>query len=501
MRKKSRLALGVFTLTTALALSACSAQPAVKDEETSLTVAQVAAVETMDPAMHRARITQTVVRNVFEALVNQDNELAPVPELATEWEQVDDLTWRFTLREGVTFHNGEEFTADAVKYSIDRVLDPEQASPRASMLSMIVSVEVEDEFTVVITTAAPAPTLLASLAVNEIVPPAYVEEVGDAEFAARPVGTGPFTFVSSSDSGSRVILEANEDYWGGAPTVDRLVFEAIPEVSSRVAALQSGAVDIAASIPADLAATLSGRTTSASVTGTRISFLAMNTLGGPFADPAVRQAMNKAIDKDAIIEGLYLGFAISLNQPAFPQMVGYNTSYKGYKYDQDAAAKVLTGVSESITIDAEEEDRLLAEAIAGQLQEAGLTASVRVLESLAFDESVAAGASQAYISSWGVAEGDADVILARHFWTQTRPGNVFTGYSNLAVDELIVAGRSTLDEKERTAIYADAIELIMEDAPWVPLLTAEEIYGVSTGVEGWEPSPIGRINAKTVTVK
>lgn len=505
MRKKSKLSLSIILgVTSALALSACgSADPPTpnENESSTLTVAQVAAVETLDPAMHRARITQTVVRNVFDALVNQDNNLKPVPELASDWEQVDNLTWRFNIREGVTFHNGEPLNADAVKFSIDRVLDPEQSSPRASMLSMISSVEVEDEFTVVITTSAPAPTLLASLAVNEIVPPQYVEEVGDAEFAANPVGTGPFTFVSSADSGSRVILQANENYWAGAPSVNRLVFETIPEVSSRVAALQSGAVDIATSIPSDLAATLSGNTVAASVPGTRISYLAMNVTEGPFADVEVRQAMNQAIDKDAIIDGIYLGYATSLNQPAFPQMIGYHESFEGYQFDFDKAASVLSDVGEAITIDAEEEDRLLAEAVAGQLNAAGLATSVRILEALAFDEAVAGGSSQAYISTWGVAEGDADVIFARHFWTENRPGNVLTGYSNPAVDELIVAGRSTLDEAERTDIYTKAIEIVMEDAPWVPLLNAEEIYGVSTSVIGWEPSPIGRINAQTVTVK
>lgn len=459
----------------------------------TLAVAQSADIETMDPAMHRSRINQTVVRNVFEALVNQNESLEPVPELATEWEQVDPTTWRFTLREGVTFHNGEDFNADAVKYSIERVLDPEQASPRADMLSMIDKVEVEDDYTVVITTAQPAPTLLASLSVNEIVPPQYVEEVGDEEFAKKPVGTGPFTFEEWVPN-ERVVLKANDDYWGGRPEVDTLVFRPVPEVSARIAALQSGDVQIAAEIPADLAGSLSGDVKSASVDGTRIFFLAMNVTKPPFDDREVRVAVDQAIDKQTIADSIYQGFARPLNQPAFPEMVGHHEDFEGEPFDKGAASQVFGSVSEPVQIDVEEADRTLAQAVAGQLEAAGLKVKVNVLETQAFDDSITSGSSAAYVDSWGVAEGDADVIFARHFWSPARKDAFYTGYENSKLDVLIEKGRSTSDETEREEIYAQAVEMVMADAPWAPIVNPEEIYGVSTSVQGWEPSPIGRIN-------
>lgn len=465
----------------------------------TLTVAQSADIVTMDPAMHRTRITQTVVRNVFEALVNQDDALNPVPELATEWTQVDATTWRFTLREGVRFHNGEPFTAEAVKFSIERVLDPDQASPRASMLSMIDEVIVEDDYTVVITTEQPAPTLLASLSVNEIVPPAYVQEVGDEEFAKNPVGTGPFTFVEWVPN-ERVVLAANDDYWGGRPKIDQLVFKPIPEVSTRIAALRSGDVQIAAEIPADLAASLDGDVRAVPVSGTRIFFLAMNVTMAPFDDLAVRVAVNQAIDRQLLVDSIYQGRARVLNQPAFPEMVGYHEGFTGYDYDPEAASAVLSDLDMTIEIDVEEKDKILAEAVAGQLQAAGLDARVRVLEGQAFLDAINGGSSLAYLSSWGVAEGDADVIFARHFWSPSRAESVFTGYENAELDVLIERGRSTADGDERERIYAEAIEIVMADAPWAPLLNPEEIYGVSTAVKDWQPSPIGRINVKTVSL-
>lgn len=478
---------------------AANGSPAPGAAGGQLVIAQSADILTMDPAMHRERTTQNVIHEVFESLVNQDNSLKPIPELATKWEQVNDLTWRFHLREGVTFQNGEPFDAADVKFSIDRILDPKQASPRASMLDVIKDVKVEDEHTVLISTKKPAPTLLSSLAVNEIVPSDYVKKVGDKQFAAAPVGTGPFAFKSWVPN-QAVTLTANKKYWGGAPSINTLVFRPIPEVASRMAALQSGDIQIAAEIPPDLSGQLSGDTKAVSVAGTRIFFLAMNVTKPPFDQQRVRIAANKAVDKQTLVKALYAGHARPLNQPAFPEMVGYSRDLKGYDYNQNAAASVFRSVSTPVKIDVTEADRMLAEAVSGQLQAAGLKATVNVLEDQAFLNRIESGKSTAYLSSWGVAEGDSDVILARHFWSPSRDGAFYTGYKNQNLDKLIVAARSTLDKPKRTALYAQAMQMIMDDAPWVPLLNPEEVYGISSQVTGWKPSPIGRFNVADVSL-
>lgn len=457
----------------------------------TLAIATSADILTMDPAMHRDRITQAVIRNVFDALVNQDAELAPVPELAESWEAVDETTWRFHLREDVTFSNGEPFDAEDVKFSIERILDPEQASPRASMLEMISEVEIEDDRTVVIRTDEPSPTLLAGLAVNEIVPSEYVTEVGDEAFAAEPIGTGPFTFAEWVPN-QRVVLEANPDHWEGAPRVDTVEFRPVPEVAARVAALQSGDVHIASEIPPDLAGTLGGDVKAVPVDGTRVFFLAMNTTQPPFDNRDVRVGVNHAIDRDALVDDLLGGYARVLYQPLFPEVIGYSVDYEGYTFDPEQAASMLEGASAPVRIDVEERDRTLAEAVAGQLQAAGLDAQINVLETEAFTASIESGDSQAYVQSWGVAEGDADVIFARHFWSPVREEAFYTGYKNPELDSLIETGRSTVNEEERIGVYADAVEMVMADAPWAPLLNAQEIYGISERVEGFEPSPIGR---------
>lgn len=460
----------------------------------TLGIALTSDVLTLDPAMYRDRVTQSVVRNVFDALVDQGPDLSFQPELATSWKQQDATTWTFQLRKGVKFQDGEPFNADAVKFSIERVLNPAQKSPRSSMLDAIETVRAVDPYTVEIKTRQPYPLLLAELSVNEIVPPKYVAKVGDAVFGKKPVGTGPFSFVEWVPN-ERVVLKANKDYWGGKPKVDKLVFRPIPEVSARIAALRSGDVQIASAVPADLAKTLSGGVKSATVTGTRIYFLAMNVTKAPFTSRDARVGVNYAIDRGSLVSGLYQGFGRPLYQPAFPEMLGYDTTYQGYRYDQGKARQMLAAAKgTTVRIDAEEDDKTLAEAVAGQLSAAGIKASVNVLEAQAFTDATESGKSQAYLSSWGVAEGDADVIFARHFWSPSRKDAFYTGYRNAALDKLIAEARSTADHARRVSLYQQATEMVMHDAPWAPLLNPQEIYGVSAKLANWQPSPIGRFN-------
>jgi peptide/nickel transport system substrate-binding protein len=176
-------------------------------------------------------------------------------------------------------------------------------------------------------------------------------------------------------------------------------------------------------------------------------------------------------------------------------MLGYDPSFQGYPFDLTQATRLIAkGGKASVRIDTVQEDKTLAEAVAGQLQKAGLKATVNVLETQAFTEGIEKGTSQAYVWSWGVSEGDADVLFASQFWSTTRKDTVYTGYRSAQVDKLIEQGRSSTDKAERAEIYHQAIETVMHDAPWAPLVTPQEIYGVSTKVKNWQPSPIGRFN-------
>lgn len=436
------------------------------------------------------RETRAIKRQIFDALVVQNNELQPQPQLAASWTVTDETMWTFTLRDDVKFHNGEPFNAEAAKFNLDLILAPDsKASWHSQLSSIIESVEVSGEYELKVKTFKPAPTLLVMIAFQEIVPPKYYQEVGPDGFEAAPIGSGPFEFVSRD--GSTVTVKRNESYWGGPAVAAELVFRTIPEVSSRIAALKAGEINIADKVPSDLSGELTGNAKAVIATGTRIYFLAMNVDQAPFDDPEVRRAVAAAVDRDLLVSALYGGNARPLNQPAFPEMFGYQPDAAGFKYDPDLAKAGLAGVTVPVKIDVRQADLVLAQATQGFLSQAGLNAEVQLVEDAAFDESIQAGRSQAYVSSWGVAEGDLDAILSRHFWSGRAATSSYTNYKSEELDRLFAAARATTDRPERARLYAEAIDILVADAPWATLVNPSEIYGVSANLTGWEPQATG----------
>ncbi len=456
----------------------------------------------LDPGLAPTGGRETIaVRNlIFDTLVLQGNDLKPVARLADSWTNPDDNTWIFKLHPGVSFTNGEPFNAEIAKYNVDRVLDPELQLSYFSQLSSIVdSVEATDADTLTIKTKGASPGLLTILAYMQMVPQKNMEEVGDDAFNKAPIGTGPFKF--DKRVGDQVYLTRNDDYWGGKPKLDGVVFQTIPEVSSRIAALKSGSIHIANQIPPDLSATLTGNVKSETVTGTRIFFLAMNVDQAPFDDPAVRRAMSDAIDRESIVENLYAGEGVALNQVGYPAMLGYQKDIDGFAFDPDAARKVLEGITTPVVIDVGQSDATLAQAVYGQLEAAGLkNVTVRIVEDSAFSAAKEGGTTQAYVGSWGVAEGDLDAVLIRHFWSGRSDTSKYTNYSSPEMDKLIETEQAIVDPAKRGELFKPIADLLITDVPWAPIITPNEIYGVSTNVSGWEPSPIGLFQLQDTTI-
>ena len=282
MHKRTAIVLAlVITLLVGHAVSV--------NAQTTVRVAINASLSTMDPQKQGNMIDMGILINMFDMLTMvRNNQL--VPWLATEWHSVDDLTWEFKLREGVTFHNGEPFNAEAVKFSIERLLAPETASPIVE-LRYVTGVEVVDEYTVRIVTQEPDPLIPAKVSLfgGVMVPPKYIQEHGDAYFASHPVGTGPYKFVSWQRDGS-LVMEANDDYWGGRPAVDRIIVDAIPNDASRIAALLAGEVDIIAHLAPESYQQVnsSGNAQAVSVPGLRMHYLSIDTRELPFDDARVR---------------------------------------------------------------------------------------------------------------------------------------------------------------------------------------------------------------------
>ena len=291
-------------------------------------VAQGGDVVSMDPHKINDMISMSAAAAVYDTLLTRDASGAIAPNLATSWTAVDDQTWRFELRQDVTFHNGEKLTAETVKANWDRLKDP-NSKTTSSGLQNVTGARVVDNYTVDIVSSGPNPMVPARMCMfaGTIVPTHYLQSVGADALAAKPVGTGPYRFAEWIKD-DHVTLEANPSYWGGAPRLQRVIFKPIPSDATRVAAIQTGEIDVAAGIPPESIAQLSGASGLRvdSVQGQRVMYASMDGRVKPFDDKRVRQAVNYAVDVDSIIKNVLDGNAQRIAGPIAKDMFGYDAS-------------------------------------------------------------------------------------------------------------------------------------------------------------------------------
>lgn len=490
---------------------------------------------TLDPADHRSRPSETVIRNIFDGLVTRDTRSGVHMQLAESMEWADDRTLNINLRQDVKFHDGSEMTADDVVFTFERIIKenmieyPEvHSSPRKGLIAPLESIEKTGDYSVVMHFNAPWPPAMQLLVHQQIVPKAYIEQVGTQGFVEKPIGTGPFKFVSASDGLEEVVLERFNEYYGGSPDlapvglacVDRVIFRVIPEASTRAAALLAGEVEIIQSVPSDLISRLKQSDSVAVKTapGTQPKWLELNVNQPPFDDVRVRQALNYAIDKNLIIQEIYDGRAVELPGPLSPYNNFVNKSLVAYPYDMEKAQQLLTdagwgdanndgildkdGQPLAFTIDTLEEHRSLAEAVANLLQEAGIDASVRFWEYSVVQPMLLAGERQAYLDDWGDSAfdpvGHFEAKWHGHVEGQSYGRGNFSGYNNERVNELIKQGETTVDTAGRQAIYDEAQQLVYGEAPAVFLILPEEVEASLMSVMNWEPASDSRVNLHDV---
>jgi len=503
----------------------------------TLVVALAGAPTSLDPADHRSRQSETVIRNMFDGLVTRDTGSEVHLELAESAEMVDPTTWEFKLQKGVTFHDGSEMTADDVVFTFERIIKenmieyPEpHTSPRKGLIAPLESVEKVDEYTVRFNLSAPWPPAMQLFVHQQIVPKAYLEEVGTEGFVEKPIGAGPFKFVEGQLD-DQIVLERFDDYWGGAPDLEpvgpacvpRAVFRVIPESSTRVAALLAGEVDIIQAVPPELVETLEQTPGIVVKTapGTQPKWMELNVNQPPFDNKLVRQALNHLIDKDLLIEALYGGRAVALGGALSPFNNFADPSLQPYAYDPERAMSLLeeAGITDSngdgalewngqpwaFVVDSLDEHRSLAEAVVAQLQAAGIEAGLRLWEYSVVKPLLDAGERSAYLDDWGDSAFDP-VGHMEAKWHGVETGSPygrgnFSGYNNERVNELIKMGETETDEARRHEIYNEAQGIIYDEAPAVFLLLPEEVEASSDRVSGWEPASDSRINLHDVCLK
>jgi peptide/nickel transport system substrate-binding protein len=473
-------------------------------------------IVTLDPAAYSDRATETVIRNIFDGLVTRTPDSQVVLELASDYRWVDDKTVEFDLKRGVKFHNGGDLTADDVVFSFDRILHQDVGAQRRGFVQEVESVEKVDDGTVRFNLKSPWPVFLQMLVHNQIVPKDYLTQVGDAEFAKRPVGSGPFKFVEGNLDG-QIVLERFDDYYGGAdalppvapPYVERVIFHMIPDVATRVAALLIGEAHIIQNVPPHMVPQLIGNpeVTIKTTVGTRPKFMDLNVTAPPFDDVRVRQALNYAVDADRILTEVAGGYGVVLSGPLSPANLYVDPNLAPYGYDPEKAKVLLEEAGYapeeiSFVIDAYGSYVDIAEAAAEFLRELGMDVNVRTWEYNVVRPLLLNCERQAFLRDWGDSAFDP-VGYVEAKWqtfgagTPAGRGN-FSCYSNARVDELIEAGASEPDPEKRREIYKEMQRLIYESAPAVFLYVPQEIEAASARVHNWEPSPDSRINLHDV---
>ncbi|HEU67693.1 MAG TPA: ABC transporter substrate-binding protein [Candidatus Acetothermia bacterium] len=506
MKKTTALCL---LIGATVALPLVSTGQAVK----TLVVGIEADALTMDPHDFRHRETETILRNMFDGLVTRAPDGRIVPELAVSWERSSDTEWVFYLRDGVTWHDGTPFTADDVVFTVERTVKEGRiaglTSPRKGLLDPVTDAVAVDRLTVKLITAVPFAALPSFLPHTLIAAQHYVEAVGDAQVAERPMGTGPFRFVRW-DKGQQVVMERYDAYYGGSPdippvgpaVVDRVIFRVLPETSTRIAALRAGDIHIATRIPVDLIPEVEAdpNLTVMSVRGTRSAFVEMNVNRPPFDDVRVRRAVNYAIDVDRIVEFVLGGLATPIPTIMSPDSPFY-APLTPYGYDPDKARALLAaagyGAGFSVTLDCQAHFQDVALVIAEMLRDVGIDAKVQVWEWGLLQAELLAGRRMMHLGDWGNSTLEPNDIMIPKLVTKER-GN-FSGYSSRVLESLIhLAERVTVDPEVRRVAYHIAQDVIYHDAPMAFLWVAQESYGVNRRVRGWQPSPDSRINLHDV---
>lgn len=497
-------------LTSAVAFAAAAqAQPAG-----TLTIASPQDPGSWDPIDTFLVNWSAVANNVFDGLVARTPDLEIVPGLATEWEISDDgLTYRFTLREGVTFHNGEAFDADAVKFTFDRLLGEEGAAgPQQSNYNAIESVEVVDPTTVELRLSRPDPVLLTKLSGYGamIVPPDYIAEQGDEVFNTKPVGTGPFRMTGYAARDS-VQLEAFENFWGEAPKIADVNVRFITEPSTALAELQSGRVDmvIPPSVPIGSLATIEAdpNLEIVSVPGPTVYSLRFNTRDGITADARVRRALTMAVDRATIIEAILGGQAKPIASFQSDQTFGNDPSLEVIPFDPEGAKALLeeAGVQPGATVqmDIRGQDSTfneVAQAVASYLSAVGVTATIQPYETnVLLNDIIPAGRTGAmWQQTWGAWTFDYDntAYLMYHSGERWNPYG-----QDAELDALLESQRGMTDPAEREKVLHQIAAYVAEQAIEMPLYNLNQIYAINSRVKNFVAPPDSRLRLTDVTVE
>jgi len=490
-----RFAVTLAALVLALPLAA-AATPAGK-----VVIAQGVDPSTLDMMNQQETPASNVGAQMFDTLLERDANLKQVPSLAAEMPKlVNPTTWEVKLRKGVKFHNGEDFNADSVKFSLERVANPANKLRGSSSFAPIDKVEIVDPYTVRVHTKKPWPIFINAMTFRQaaMYPPKEYAGKDTAAISKNPIGTGPYKFVKWSKD-EEVVMEAFPGHWRGAAKIKTVVFKPIPDDAVRVAALQNGEIDVAVNIPPHLASIIDKHpkiflSTAPSIRTIQLMIYThqmdkdhkpTGPYNGPTADKRVRQALAYALDVDEIIKSVLDGKAVRVATMLPSMHFGYDPSLKPIKQDLAKSKKLLAeagfGNGVEITLNGPQgryvRDKEVAEAVAGQLNKAGIKTALRTYEFVNYLNNMVYvhKAGPVWLIGWGTPTLDAETVYVPLF----RSGNIFVNWHNADFDGMVDEAQTIMDEKKRLAQYHKINKLWIEEMPAIPLYQQIDLYGAN----------------------
>ena len=458
----------------------------------------------LDPRVGLDAQSERIGELLFDALLTRDEHLNVQPGLAERWEMPDPLTYIFHLHHGVSFHDGRPLTSRDVKWTFDSLFSGKLLSTKTATYSAVDHIEALDEFTVIFHLKEPNATLLWNLSDGAIgiVPYGLLDEI-----TAKPIGSGPFKFVSA-ELDKDVVLERNDNYWGTKPKLARVRFIVVPDTTTRALELRKGSADVAINaLTSDTVLTIEREhlLSIERAPGTILAYAAFNLRDPILKDVQVRRAIACAIDRRPLIEHIWRGFAQPAASILPPQSWAYNADVTTYPHDPEKARQLLdaagyravNGIRFHLTMktSTEESTRLLAAVLQQQLREVGIALDIRTFEFATFMADVTSGAFQFYSLRWIGGNEDPDIFDTVFHSSNTPPkGRNRSFYSNPRVDALIDQARRESDQNVRKRLYAELQELLAQDVPYVNLWYFDNVLVHSKRVRGITPTPSGNYN-------
>ncbi|RJE79680.1 ABC transporter substrate-binding protein [Paracoccus sp. JM45] len=511
------------------AIALLAAAPSVMAQD--LMIGLRAGPDSIDPHWSTLGSQAEALRHVFDTLVDVDETLQLKPGLAVSWTPLDNTTWEFKLREGVTFHDGTPFTAEDVKFSIERIPEVTGPMPMTLYTKYVDTVEVVDDFTLHIKTKGMAPSLPNDFTRLFVVPSETGMDARNEEFNSgeKAIGTGPYKFVSWQPKGD-LVVERYDDYWGETSAWEKVTRREIPDDAARVAALKSGQVDLINYVPATDYLSMQGDSSLDTFVSDSIYILNIapsvkdeepqpikvngkEVEGNPLQDLRVRKALDLAINRDVLVNVVLEGLGTPANQLMPEGFFGYSANIPTPEYNIDEAKELLTeaGYPDGFEIDFTctnnrvPGDAVVCEALAQMWSRLGLTVNAQALNGTVYFPAAAREEYTMTMSAWGTLTGEAAYTYGALVHTKDAEkgfGNFNrSGYSNPEFDKLFGEGSQTLDEEGRRKLYEQASEVAMEDRALIPTVILQSVWAAKAGEYEFTPRTDQETRAYAITPK